>query len=55
MMAIQKGQIVALFAFDIGEEIDLERLRQLTAAVPAQPISRRSKRFWSKRNTDFPF
>lgn len=42
-MTIQKGHIVALFAFDIGEEIDLEQLRQLTAAVPAQPLSRKKQ------------
>lgn len=43
MMKIQKGQLVAFFAFDIGYEIDLEQLRQLTAAVPAQPISRKKQ------------
>jgi hypothetical protein len=42
-MMIQKGQVVAFFAFDIGYEIDLERLRQVTAAVPAQPISRKKQ------------
>jgi hypothetical protein len=42
-MTIQKGQIVACFAFDIGYEVDLEQLRQLTAAVPAQPLSRKKQ------------
>lgn len=42
-MRIQKGQIVACFAFDIGYEIDLDHLRQLTATIPAQPISRKKQ------------
>ncbi len=43
MRRIQKGQVVAFFAFDIGYEIDLAQLSRLTAAVPAQPISRKKQ------------
>jgi hypothetical protein len=43
MRLIQKGQVIAFFAFDIGYEIDLAQLSRLTAAVPAQPISRKKQ------------
>jgi hypothetical protein len=43
MALINKGQIVAFFAFDLGDEIDLEQLSRLTAAVPAPPLSRKKQ------------
>ncbi len=43
MTNIVKGQVVALFASDIGWEIDLPQLRSLTTTVSAQPISRKKQ------------
>jgi len=39
-IAIVSGQAVAFFAFDIGYEVDLDRLGQLLPVQPIQPISR---------------
>jgi hypothetical protein len=41
MAAIVRGQMVALFAFDIGYEVSLEELATLFAATPVQPLSRK--------------
>lgn len=38
---ITKGQVIAYFAFDIGYEVSLEKVRQLQESFPAQPISRK--------------
>jgi hypothetical protein len=39
MTKILKGRVIALFAFDIGFEVDLERLRELPSSSPVQPLS----------------
>lgn len=41
MTRILKGQLMALFAFDIGYEVSLEKLTSLVAAAPVQPLSRK--------------
>jgi hypothetical protein len=41
MTKILKGQLMALFAFDIGDEVSLDKLSSLVAAAPMQPLSRR--------------
>ncbi|HKZ01046.1 MAG TPA: hypothetical protein VJ180_02345 [Pyrinomonadaceae bacterium] len=41
MTRVLKGHLIALFAFDIGYEVSLERLSSLVAAAPIQPLSRR--------------
>lgn len=41
MTKILKGHLIALFAFDIGYEVSLERLSSLIATAPIQPLSRR--------------
>jgi hypothetical protein len=38
---ILRGQLVALFAFDIGYEVSLEKLRSLFAVAPVQRLSRK--------------
>jgi hypothetical protein len=38
-MRIERGQIVAFFAFDVGYAIALDQLRTLCAATPVQPLS----------------
>jgi hypothetical protein len=38
---IRRGQLVVLFAFDIGYEVSLEKLASLFAAAPVQPLSRK--------------
>lgn len=43
MTRITQGQVVALFAFDVGYEVSLDRLAALSAATPAQPISRKKQ------------
>jgi hypothetical protein len=37
---ILNGHVIAFFAFDIGYEVDLDRISQLLPAQPIQPISR---------------
>ncbi len=37
------GQVIALFAFDIGYEISLSRVQVLIASTPLQPISRKKR------------
>src|SRR5215831_9612364 len=36
---IQQGHISALFAFDVGYEVSLEKLANLLPSVPVQPLS----------------
>jgi len=43
MTRIQQGQIVALFAFDVGYEVSLEKLRAMMATTPVQPLSRKKQ------------
>jgi hypothetical protein len=43
MTTIQQGQIVALFAFDVGYEVSLERVRAMMATTPVQPLSRKKQ------------
>ncbi len=43
MTKIQQGQIVALFAFDVGYEVSLEKLRAMMATTPVQPLSRKKQ------------
>jgi hypothetical protein len=44
MTRIARGQMVALFAFDIGYEVSLEQLATLFAATPVQPLSRKRQK-----------
>jgi hypothetical protein len=41
MTRILQGHLVALFAFDIGYEVSLEKLAALFSATPIQPLSRK--------------
>lgn len=41
MARIVRGQLIALFAFDIGYEVSLEKLASLFSAAPVQPLSRK--------------
>jgi hypothetical protein len=41
MTTILHGQLIALFAFDIGYEVSLERLASLFSVAPIQPLSRK--------------
>jgi|SRR5215813_7012551 len=41
MAKILRGYLIAFFAFDIGYEVSLEKLADLFAAAPIQPLSRR--------------
>jgi hypothetical protein len=41
MIHIVQGQVVALFAFDIGYEVSLEKLSAMMATTPVQPLSRK--------------
>jgi hypothetical protein len=43
MPTIEKGQIVALFAFDLGYEVSLEKLKAMIATTPVQPLSRKKQ------------
>ncbi len=43
MARIVKGQVVALFAFDIGYEVSLESLSAMLATTPVQPLSRKKQ------------
>src|SRR5262245_63547655 len=43
MARIVKGQVVALFAFDVGYEVSLERLSAMLATTPVQPLSRKKQ------------
>ena len=43
MARILQGQIVALFAYDIGYEVSLDRLRAMIETTPIQPLSRKKQ------------
>src|SRR5262245_31242053 len=43
MIHIKKGQVVALYAFDVGYEVSLERLSAIMATTPVQPLSRKKQ------------
>jgi hypothetical protein len=43
MARIVKGQVVALFAFDVGSEVSLEGLSGMLATTPVQPLSRKKQ------------
>jgi hypothetical protein len=43
MALIVKGQVVALFAFDVGYEVSLERLSAMLATTPVHPLSRKKR------------
>src|SRR5262245_16858479 len=43
MIHIIEGQVVALFAFDLGYEVSLERLSAIMATTPVQPLSRKKQ------------
>ncbi len=43
MTGILQGQVVALFAFDIGYEVSLDRLSAMIATTPIQPLSRKKQ------------
>lgn len=43
MTRILQGQVVAMFAFDVGYEVSLERLSAMMATTPIQPLSRKKQ------------
>jgi hypothetical protein len=43
MTRILQGQALALFAFDVGYEVSLERLSAMIATTPIQPLSRKKQ------------
>ncbi|MFN0111230.1 MAG: hypothetical protein ACKVZH_20395 [Blastocatellia bacterium] len=43
MPKITQGQVVAMFAFDVGYEVSLERLSAMMATTPVQPLSRKKQ------------
>ena len=43
MTQILQGHMVALFAFDIGYEVSLEKLSAMMATTPVQPLSRKKQ------------
>lgn len=43
MPTIDKGQIIALFAFDLGYEVSLEKLKAMIATTSVQPLSRKKQ------------
>lgn len=40
---ILEGQVCALFAFDVGYEVSLEKLNDLIASIPVHPLSRKKQ------------
>lgn len=40
---LRQGQALAFFAFDIGYEVSLEKVRQLLPSLPVQPLSRKKQ------------
>lgn len=42
-MRVLKGEVRACFAFDIGHEVSLDRLRQIAEVRPVPPISRKKQ------------
>jgi len=43
MARIVQGQVVALFAFDVGYEVSLEKLSGMLATTPIHPLSRKKQ------------
>src|SRR5262245_26710103 len=43
MARIAQGQVVALFAFDVGYEVSLEKLGAMLVTTPVQPLSRKKQ------------
>lgn len=43
MTRILQGQVVALFAYDLGYEVSLEKLSAMMATTPVQPLSRKKQ------------
>jgi len=43
MARIVQGQVVALFAFDVGYEVSLEKLSAMLVTTPVQPLSRKKQ------------
>jgi hypothetical protein len=43
MAQILQGQVIALFAFDVGYEVSLDRLSAMMATTPVQPLSRKKQ------------
>ena len=43
MIKVRSGQIAALFAFDVGYEVALEKIPQLVPAAPVQLLSRKKQ------------
>lgn len=41
MINIQQGHVIAFFAFDVGYEVDLDKVRELLTTTPVQPLSRK--------------
>ena len=41
MTNIQQGHVIALFAFDVGYEVELDKVRELLTTTPVQPLSRK--------------
>jgi hypothetical protein len=41
--AVRQGQALAFFAFDIGYEVSLDKVRQLLPSSPVQPLSRKKQ------------
>lgn len=54
MARVVKGQVEALFAFDVGHEASLERLRAMLGAAPDHPLSRKKQTPASMRYTKPP-
>jgi hypothetical protein len=43
MIHIIEGQVVSLFAFDVGYEVSLDKLSAIMATTPVQPLSRKKQ------------
>lgn len=43
MATIEQGHVIALFAFDVGYETDLAKVRELFRTTPVQPLSRKKQ------------
>ena len=42
-MEIRQGQIIALFAFDIGFEVSMDKLKGLLSSVPVPPLTQKKQ------------
>lgn len=43
MLQILQGQVIVLFAFDVGYEVSLEQVSSLLSSMPVQPLSGRKR------------